>query len=143
MASTFVELNDLDLIEEGVFMADANNALQKITHGLSDFVAKHGHDAKGAKAELTLKIKLVCKDPDSEIFAIESKIDQKVPGRPTAVTSAMAEISPESGRNTLFVRNTGSNADNPRQGRLPMGDEEHEEVDDAEAFETESDFSEE
>lgn len=114
--SKFIALN-LDLIEEGDFMAEANIQLGKLQEQLIAYRDKHQMESKGAKGKLTMEITVKIEDPKDELFSIKSSIKKALPARPSYTSLAMANKT-QDGQARLFVRESGSTADSPRQSVL-------------------------
>lgn len=112
----------LDLIEEGRFMEHANEDLSKLMHALTEHVKKYGRDLSiGTKAQLNIKVVLKFEGRDVSDFSVLTTTELKLPGRPAEVTVAVAATE-QTGEETLFVRNSGSAHDNPKQARLATDD---------------------
>lgn len=122
--NTFKPLT-LELVEEGNFLKDADEALHKAQVKLVQHVLDHGLRSKKGKAEIKMTISLEITDVDDEgsepegMYAITTKIDTKLPGRPSRVTGSFAQED-DNGDLVLFVRDTGSTAGNPRQMKLDL-----------------------
>lgn len=117
----FCELDSLDLLEEGNFIAEANQALRDLSRALAAFRKEHGNAAKGSKAELKLAVVLKCENADQLLFSIRTAIDRKLPTRPARVTTAL-ETSADDETETLFVRLSGSDGSHPSQLKLATSD---------------------
>lgn len=115
------KLVDLAGIDEGRFLAQADDELRQVQKVLAKFVEKHGDAAKGAKAELCLKVTLTCMKPDDHLFAVKGAISQKVPSRPPVITMAIADEDDE-GEAALFMRQSGTDKSHPAQGKLCTAD---------------------
>jgi hypothetical protein len=113
----FGPLESLDQIEEGVFLSDANEALRLLGIELARFRERHGDKAKKAKAVLTCKIELTVLEPSSETYQIKTGLSASKPGRPFGISHA-TEAFDDRNQPCLFVRNSGSDAGNPRQRKL-------------------------
>jgi hypothetical protein len=116
MAVIFEPLS-IDNIEEGDFVNEINRTLLDVQHKLAAYREKYGDKSKKATAELVVKIKLRIEEPDQDLFSIHTSLAPKVPLRPSRVTVATQAFD-QDGRQALFVRKSGSDADDPRQGKM-------------------------
>lgn len=116
MAVAFEPLS-IDNIEEGDFVNEINRTLLDVQHKLAAYREKYGDKSKKATAELVVKIKLRIEEPDQDLFSIHTSLAPKVPLRPSRVTVA-TEAFDQNGRPALFVRKSGSDEDDPRQGKM-------------------------
>lgn len=107
----------LELIEEGQFVEDFESELAHAQRALIAFVKRHGGSAKGAKAEVNVKITIGAGDIESQVYSITSAIKTTIPRRLTGLSSAIQDFC-DDGTETLFVRETGSDDGDPRQGKL-------------------------
>lgn len=119
MGSRFIPL-ELDLIDEGLFVEQANLDLRALQETILEYNKKHGDRAKNAKAKLTLEITLRCENPDDELFSVKAQIKKSLPARPPSTSLAMASED-EKGA-CLFVRVSGSDNVTPAQGKLATQD---------------------
>lgn len=121
MSSPFFELS-LSGIEEGRFLDDANGELIRLQSELLKHIRKYSEsETAGASAELTIKVKLQSLKDPPDMFAVKTSISTKLPGRPDHVSAAVVSEN-EKGQPTLFCRRSGTNKDDPRQGRLSTED---------------------
>lgn len=117
----FVELT-LDGIEEGRLLIDANAELLKVQEALLKHVRRYGAaETAGASAKLTMTVELKSVKDSDDAFTITTKLASKIPGRPDTTTLAIKSDS-QTGGETLFMRPSGTTADDPAQGRLATGD---------------------
>lgn len=119
--STFVPLTELKQIDEGLFLDECDQTLTDISEALAKFIRKHGDQATGASAEMTIKVKLKCTDADQGIYAITSGVSHKVPSQPARVTTALGDFD-ALGRSTILIRKSGSDDGDPRQRKLSTRD---------------------
>lgn len=113
---------DLALIEEGRFAAEINAALARLQAAMVRYVKTHGVEkATKAKAKLQIGVTLQFEGPNAEDFSVKGELRESVPSRPAVVTRALADWTDE-GEPALFVRASGSTADDPRQGVLATED---------------------
>lgn len=116
MASKYSALS-IDLIDEGRFVKEINDATQKAAKGLLEYQRKHGKDrTRGAKATVTVKVTIAA-DKETDAFMVRGDIQEKIPSRPPVIDLAIEECD-DAGNDTLFMRKTGGTADSPRQGVL-------------------------
>lgn len=109
---------ELQLIDEGKFIQDCNDTLRENMAKLLEYKKKHGRDAaKGTKAVLNMKVTIQFDGVDDGDFSVKGQLSQTLPSRPPTITKAI-EDQEQDGQPTLFVRNTGSTEDSPRQGIL-------------------------
>jgi hypothetical protein len=112
---------DLSLVEEGRFIEQANADLMECQRRLLAFRKEYGDKAEKAKAKLQIEVTLVCENPEEELFTIKALTKTSMPSRPASVSVAMAAEG-EDGEPCLFVRNSGSDAETPRQSKLATDD---------------------
>ena len=112
--STNYEKVVLGNIEQGVFMADANDALAAIETALIEHVAVHGK-TKEAEAGIVMKVKIKHREG---AYVIVTDIDKKLPKKPSGVTAAMISDDPADGHDTLFCQQGGTHQGNPNQAML-------------------------
>lgn len=114
---------ELALIDEGRFLAKADEDLRKAQAHLVRYLAEHKGLAVKAKAELTLKVVLTCEEtePENQMFSVKAISTTKLPNRPATVTLALPGQDDED-EPILFVRRSGSTADTPRQRVLATED---------------------
>ena len=115
--STMVPLN-LQLIEEGQFLRDADYELRRLASAMAAHVDQHGDAAKKAKGKLTMTVEFSVDRVKGGVFAVESSISLKLPGRPNDVTAAVATTDRVTGELTLCVRDSGSTPGDPTQCHL-------------------------
>jgi hypothetical protein len=116
MATTFVPL-ELGLISEGVFLDRVNHALAELQAGMESFRTEHKDSSQGAKAKLTVEVELVVVDSKDGGYGIKASYKTSLPKHPAETSLAVAGES-QDGRPSLLVRQTGSDRDSPRQGKL-------------------------
>jgi len=107
----------LTMIEEGRFNRDANALFNQIQIEHGKFVEKYGEQAEGTVSELTLTVKLQCKNVEDKLFAIQTTMKKKVPARPAKLTSAIMD-SNELNEPMLWGRKSGTTEGNPHQSVL-------------------------
>lgn len=116
-ATLFVPL-DLDLIEEGEFVQNADEAFRELQERMITYVRKHGKElSKGTKGKLTLAVTVQFEGRDANDFSIKGEIKSALPNRPAVVSAAMAGQTQDD-KDALFVRRSGSTAQPPRQGAI-------------------------
>ena len=121
MATTRFKPLELGLIEEGRLEADLNTEFAKIQSALCAYQEKWEASAKGATAEVNLKIKIKCEDPQDGIFTVVGSVTSKIPARPARTTTAIKGDDDE-GKTCLFGRASGTTEDTPDQGVLMTKD---------------------
>ena len=94
----------LDGIEEGDFIAEANQELQRVQRQLIAHVRKFGERASGAEAEVTIKITL--KELQTA-FSIKTKVTGKTPARPVGISTAIEADG------VLFMSPSGTHREKP------------------------------
>jgi len=112
---------ELSLIDEGRFMAQANNDLLDLERRLVRFMDTYGEKAKGAKAKMTIEISLAVEDPGDELVSVKAQIKKSIPASPASATLAMVAEDDKQQR-CLFVRRSGSSAVEPAQQVLSTDD---------------------
>ncbi len=109
---------EVGLIDEGQFLKELNEELMASIKELLGYKKKHGKDLTiGAKAILQARITLKLEETDDGMVSIRTDIKRQLPARPPRVTTAMEDVEQDD-TPTLFVRKTGSGADDPRQAVL-------------------------
>jgi len=111
-----VPLN-LELIDEGSFMENANKALLNLQAQLAEHVNTYGHKAKGAKAKLSIEIVLGCIDTEHGAYGCASQIKTTMPSAPPSVSMLMSG-STQTGEGCLLCKKSGSSKDSPKQGKF-------------------------
>lgn len=107
-----LELEDVD---EGRFMASVNADLAAIQKALIEHVKQYGKDrTKGATAKLSISVTVKFEARDESDYSVKAATKKETPGRPPSLTVAIADEE-QDGTPCLFVRNSGSTPDNPRQ----------------------------
>lgn len=106
-------------IDEGRFLKLLDGDLEKAVSELMEFVRLYPEHAEGAKAAVTAKVSLACES--SEAYSVKTQVKIDVPGRPANVTMAIHEIT-QSGEEFLTVKPSGSDHNDPRQGKLCTDD---------------------
>jgi len=112
-----VRLLSLESIEEGRFMAQANEDLLAVQQHLAKFAEQYGVRAKGAKTKLTLEITLDVMDPESGVYGVKATAKTSQPSRPACLTTAVGGENND-GDPCMYVRPSGSSVGNPRQQKL-------------------------
>ncbi len=118
-ATQFVPL-ELGLIDEGRFLQEANFNLAKLQEAIRLFRAEFGDKAKGAKGKLIMEVTLACQE-DVNAFSIKGQSRMTLPVAPPSITIAIAGDDMDD-KPCLFVRNSGSPFDSPKQGVLSTQD---------------------
>jgi len=113
----------LDMVEEGNFLADAEQHFLSVQKHLIGYVQAYGDLAEKAKAELTLRVELQVDSIELETFKVRTEVKPKPPCRPKFETYAIAGFD-DAENPCLVVRKGGSRRDNPRQNRLESDGEE-------------------
>ena len=109
-------------IEEGRFLGNVNLDLEELQAKLIEHVRQYGREAtKGAKAKLQIEVSLSFEGRDNTDYSIKATTKRVLPGRPASVTVGIADEK-ENGDPTLFVRQSGSTDDTPKQGVLATRD---------------------
>lgn len=116
--SKYVPL-ELELIEEGQLLPTINDCLKQIQTQLVRHARQYREKAKGDKAKVSVEICLSVDDPETEVYGIVCRIKKTVPSPPARGTLAIGGRTQDE-RDCLFVRDSGSSYDDPRQGILPM-----------------------
>ena len=117
---TFTAL-ELSLIEEGQLQEDFNTEFARLQHELCKYMQQWGDQAKGAQAEITLKITMKCENADDGLYTVTASMSQKLPARPKLSTMAIADEGKD-GQLRLFTRASGSTEGDPHQMRLTTQD---------------------
>jgi hypothetical protein len=112
---------ELGLIDEGRFIGQANADLMNLQQTLLEYRETHGDAAKGAKAKLVIEITLACENPKEHLYSIKATAKKTVPNRPASASMAMSAVT-DGGEPALFVRELGSDASPPTQGKFCTDD---------------------
>lgn len=113
MATQFAPV-ELGTIKQGEFTDEFEQAFRRIQTGLIAHTTEYKRTATAVlSAKITIKY-----DGEKEAFAIVTDIDEKLPKKPSKVTTAFVSEDPVNGELCLFSQATGSNAGNPRQALL-------------------------
>jgi nucleoid-associated protein YgaU len=113
-----LELQD---IEEGDFVSDLAHEFKDLQRRLIAFARQYPEKAAKVPATLTVKIKLMCEQPEGNAYSIKTGFKADVPKRPEQVSAAFA-AEDDDGDEVLFVQASGSSAGNPRQRKLATRD---------------------
>lgn len=119
-ATQFVPL-ELNLIDEGEFLREANFNLAKLQESLRHFRREHGEKSVGAKGKLVMEVVLSCEKSGDDVFGIKTQNKITLPTAPPSITVAIAGEN-QDGTPCLFVRQTGSSFDSPKQGIMATHD---------------------
>jgi hypothetical protein len=112
----------LDLVEEGRFQEEIDNALAHLQAEMVRYVKLHGVDkSEKQQAKLTVGLVLRFEGPNADDFSIKGTLQQSIPSRPAVITRAVADVT-DDGEPALFVRASGSTSDDPRQQVLATED---------------------
>lgn len=104
----------LGRVEEGELVREFNRAFRLQQEKLIEHVDRYGEKAKGASAEITLKVTVKCRDPEAGLFTAKTSMSKKDPQRPARTTTAFARVSDDE-QAGLFVRASGSTEGDPTQ----------------------------
>lgn len=116
-ATKFVPV-ELDLIDEGLFLKSINEELKAVMQQMIAFKKQHGSErSQGAKGILTIKVTVQFEGRDEDDFSIKGVITKQTPARPASLSVAL-QGEEQDGQPTLFVRQSGSSQDNPKQAKL-------------------------
>ena len=107
----------LSLVDEGLFISQADADLMDCQKTLLEFRDRHGNKAKGAKCKLTIEVTLCCENSEEELFSVKAVTKKSLPARPPSTTIAMS-AQKDNGEIALFVRRSGSTDTTPRQSVL-------------------------
>jgi hypothetical protein len=116
MSTVFSPLS-IEKIDEGEFLDDVNAELLRVQDHMERHRQLYGSDSEKAKATLTISVDLVIVEPDDGAYMIKAKVAHKLPGRPATTSMALSGETQE-GRPAVLVRSSGSDADDPRQGKM-------------------------
>lgn len=121
MATSFVPLQ-LDLIDEGVFAQDIDQALADLQDKIARFRKQHGLKSAKAKGKLQIDLEVAIEgDGEEDTFSIKASMKTTLPKAPASVSLAMGGET-EDGRMGLFVRKSGSDSSHPEQMKLSTQD---------------------
>jgi hypothetical protein len=112
-AETYVPL-ELELIDEGRYLSNVNDALVGLQAGLIEHVKQYQLKAVRAKAVLKAEITLVCIDPEQGAYACLAQIKTTPAPAPPAASMLMSGKG-QTDENCLLCRKSGSSSDSPRQ----------------------------
>lgn len=99
----------LELVEQGDFLANAEQDLLEAQRALVDHCCRY--PGKGGKAKVVLTINMEMKGNSEEGVVITTDRDVKRPKAPSRTTVAMADLE----QNQLVVAAAGSRHDHPNQ----------------------------
>lgn len=115
MAKKFVPLS-FALIDEGELAGDVDEALAETARSLFEHRRRYGVEATTkAKATVTVTITIEAGREDGD-YSLKGAIQKKVPGRPARTSIAIQDR--DEGKETLFVRASGSDESSPHQAKL-------------------------
>ena len=120
MGTTFVPLTP-ELIDEGEFLEDFADELTEAQRTLANFRKTHGDKSLKAKVKLTIDVELAIQSVEDDAYTIKTAIKVTNPKRPASVSLAIGGQTDDN-KMALFVRASGSDVDNPRQGKLATRD---------------------
>jgi len=112
----FVPL-DLDLIDEGQFVAAAAEEFAQLQNSLVAYKNIHRERSEGVKAVFTIEVTLSVDSVEDDLFGISAITKSKLPVRPASTSVALAGQT-DGGEGALFVRQTGSDRATPAQTKL-------------------------
>lgn len=115
-ATKFVPLT-ADLIDEGQFLSDLDQELAEVQQAISVFRKTYGEKAKDAKAKLTIEIEVKVENVDENFYSVKTTMKATPPKRPASVSIAMGGDD-DNGKPSLFVRQSGSDDEHPKQLKL-------------------------
>ena len=128
----------LALIDEGQLLEHADDSFRALQDVLTAHIAKYGEDANKSKAKFSLEVSLCCEDAKTGTVSIVGKLKTVEPVAPASVTLAFSGED-DDGAAGLFVRESGSSHDTPRQGvfsktngeqiKVPFGEDDTEPID--------------
>lgn len=97
---------ELQALNKGKLLVEINEDLKKLQADMIAFARRFGAEAEKAKGVLTLKLAVICVDPDSQQFALKVESSTTSPKRPADVAVAFTEED-ERGTESLIVRTFG------------------------------------
>lgn len=112
---------DVNLIDEGKFIANVNSAIQKIQAELIKHVDTYKLEAKGAKTSAKIEILLVCTDPKTGNYGCAVNISTSLPKMPASVSWLIGGET-QTGDKCLLCKKSGSDSDDPKQLKLCTDD---------------------
>lgn len=110
---------EIPLLNEGMFQQEIEKEFEQLQGQILAFTKKYQDDAKGKKAKLTIEVEMKCEDPKHDFFSITTNIKKTLPQIPAKVTTGIGDVK-QTGEMALFVRDTGSSYDTPKQHLIPM-----------------------
>jgi len=111
---------DLDKVNGGEQLREVNEDIQLLERSILAYVRRHGADAEGAKASLTLKIVLTCEDPRGPgTYSVSVEPTMSLPKRPKDVSIALVEEG-DDGQPHMVVKKF-ARASGERGPQLPFG----------------------
>jgi len=113
MATQFAPV-ELGTIKQGEFIEECEKAFKRIQKSLISHINEFKRNAQAVmNAKVTIKY-----DSEKEAFAIVTEVDEKLPKKPSKVTTAFISEDPANGEPCLFSQAAGTNTGNPRQSLL-------------------------
>jgi hypothetical protein len=108
----------LELIEQGRFLAALNEQILQIQRELVQYVEQFGPAVcQGVKGSLICKIEMKFTGREESDWSIKGDIKKQVPVRPPSVSVAISDHE-QDGEPALFVQASGSSESSPLQGNL-------------------------
>jgi hypothetical protein len=108
----------VELVEEGRFLAAINEQIALIQRELVGYVEKWGAEkCKGVKGSLKVELAMKFEGREETDWSIKGDIKKQVPLRPPSVSVALADHE-QDGEPALFVLASGSSKSSPLQGVL-------------------------
>ncbi len=117
MATKFDKVR-LETIEQGVFMAEAEAALQEVFGKLIGHINEQTHGSEDLKNKFSAKAGLklsVGIEFSKGVYHLKTDIDKVLPKKPSGMSTAFEQEDPESEGLCLFSQAGGTRDGNPRQ----------------------------
>ena len=120
MATQMVPFS-IEKLDEGEFLDDVNTAVLDMQKQLEVFRKTYGDAAHKGKATLTIKLDLEIADATDGAYSIGADFTTKMPKRPKSHSIGLSGET-QDGQPAVLVRQSGSDRDDPRQGKFATRD---------------------
>lgn len=95
---------EIDKLNKGELLREINRDMARLQREMIGYAEHYGAEAEKAKALLTLKISVICVDPESKQFAVKVESATTLPKRPADVAVAFLDEDEDTGDSEMVVR---------------------------------------
>ena len=110
---------ELDKLNKAKLLDEINHDMASLQESMLRYADRYGAEAQKAKAVLTLKIAIICVDPDAKQFAVKVESASTQPKRPADVAVAFIDEDEDTGQTSMMVR-TFANRKEDKGPKLPF-----------------------